>query len=94
MGTGTNNVLILENNRFIETEKTGKIENDENDENDEKIKEVLDKYEVKLEKPLRCASYYKVDDLKEIARQLHLPIENMKKQQLYDSIHNILIKLE
>jgi len=51
------------------------------------------KYEVNLDKPLRCASYYKVDDLKIISTQLHLPIENIKKQQLYDSIYNVLDKL-
>ena len=51
------------------------------------------KYEVNLDKPLRCASYYKIDDLRQISTQLHLPIENIKKQQLYDSIHNVLSKL-
>ena len=51
------------------------------------------KYEVNLDKPLRCASYYKIDDLRQISTQLHLPIENIKKQQLYDSIHNVLTKL-
>ena len=51
------------------------------------------KYEVNLDKPLRCASYYKIDELRQISTQLHLPIENIKKQQLYDSIHNILDKM-
>ena len=51
------------------------------------------KYAVNLDKPLRCASYYKIDDLRQISTQLHLPIENIKKQQLYDSIHNVLNKL-
>ena len=54
---------------------------------------ITSKYEVNLDKPLRCASYYKVDDLKIISTQLHLPIENIKKQQLYDSIYNVLDKL-
>ena len=51
------------------------------------------KYELNLDKPLRCASYYKIDDLRQISIKLHLPIENIKKQQLYDSINNVLIKL-
>jgi hypothetical protein len=51
------------------------------------------KYNVCLDKPLRCASYYKLDDLRVISEQLHLPTENIKKQQLYDSIHNVLNKL-
>jgi hypothetical protein len=55
--------------------------------------DISSKYEVNLDKPLRCASYYKVDDLKIISTQLHLPIENIKKQQLYDSIYNVLDKL-
>jgi len=54
---------------------------------------VSSKYEVNLEKPLRCASYYKIDELRQISTQLHLPTENIKKQQLYDSIHNILDKM-
>ncbi len=55
--------------------------------------EISTKYEVNLDKPLRCASYYKIDDLRQISKQLHLPIENIKKQQLYDSIYNVLNKL-
>jgi hypothetical protein len=55
--------------------------------------DIYKKYEVDLDKPLRCASYYKIDDLRQISLQLHLPIENIKKQQLYDSIHNVLINL-
>jgi len=55
--------------------------------------DVTTKYEVNIDKPLRCASYYKIDDLRLISEQLHLPTENIKKQQLYDSIHNVLSKL-
>ena len=55
--------------------------------------DISTKYEVNLDKPLRCASYYKIDDLKKISIQLHLPFENTKKQQLYDSIQNVLNKL-
>lgn len=54
---------------------------------------IYKKYEVDLDKPLRCASYYKIDDLRQISLQLHLPIENIKKQQLYDSINNVLTNL-
>jgi hypothetical protein len=55
--------------------------------------ELNKKHNVTLDKPLRCASYYKVDDLRLISEQLHLPTENIKKQQLYDSIYNVLSKL-
>lgn len=61
-----------------------------------KIVDLIDistKYEVNLDKPLRCVGYYKIDDLRKISTQLHLPIENIKKQQLYDSINNVLSKL-
>jgi hypothetical protein len=59
----------------------------------EKMKDITTKYNVNLDKPIRCASYYKIDDLRQISSQLHLPIENIKKQQLYDSIVNVLTKL-
>jgi hypothetical protein len=69
-----------------------KIETDRLDK--EKINEItITKYNVNLDKPIRCASYYKIDDLRQISSQLHLPIENTKKQQLYDSIVNVLTKL-
>jgi len=55
--------------------------------------ELSKKYNVCLDKPLRCMSYYKIDDLRLISEQLHLPTENIKKQQLYDSISNVLSKL-
>ena len=51
------------------------------------------KHNVNLDKPLRCISYYKLEDLRLISDQLHLPTENIKKQQLYDSIQNVLTKL-
>jgi hypothetical protein len=73
----TNHDIIYMNNKTIESNKI----------------DISSKYEVNLDKPLRCASYYKVDDLKIISTQLHLPIENIKKQQLYDSIYNVLDKL-
>jgi hypothetical protein len=73
----TNDEIIYMNNKSIESKEI----------------DITSKYEVNLDKPLRCASYYKVDDLKIISTQLHLPIENIKKQQLYDSIHNVLDKL-
>ena len=71
------NYLVMDTNRFVDLDIN-----------------VLDsKYEVNLDKPLRCASYYKIDDLKKISLQLHLPFEHIKKQQLYVSIQNVLNKL-
>lgn len=86
------NVLYIKDNIFINMNYGDEkiyIENN-------RIVDPIDlskKYEVNLDKPLRCASYYKIDDLRQISTQLHLPIENSKKQQLYDSIHNVLNKL-
>ena len=48
---------------------------------------------INLEKPMKCMSYYKVDDLIEIAIKLHLNYDKIKKQILYDSIYNNLVKL-
>jgi hypothetical protein len=86
------NVLYVKDNIFIHMnfgDDTIYIE-------DNRIVDPIDtstKYQVNLDKPLRCASYYKIDELRQISKQLHLPIENIKKQQLYDSIHNVLNKL-
>jgi len=55
--------------------------------------DITNKYEINLDKPIKCISYYKLNELKEISKQLHLPYENFKKQQLYDSIVNIINKL-
>jgi hypothetical protein len=90
------NLLYVKDNIFIKM-----FYNDSNDSNilymNKTIQttpiDVTSKYEVNLEKPLRCASYYKIDELRQISRQLHLPTENIKKQQLYESIHNILDKM-
>ena len=73
------NYLFMDTNRFVDV--------------DVDMNTIETKYEVNLDKPLRCASYYKIDDLKKISIQLHLPFENTKKQQLYDSIQNVLNKL-
>jgi hypothetical protein len=87
------NVLYVKDNIFI---KMSYGENDaiyiENNRTVEPL-DISTKYEVNIDKPLRCASYYKIDDLRQISTQLHLPIENIKKQQLYESIHNVLNKL-
>jgi hypothetical protein len=48
---------------------------------------------INLEKPMNCVSYYKVDDLIQIAIKLHLNYDKIKKQILYDSIYNNLVKL-
>jgi hypothetical protein len=77
----TKSMMIMYNNKFVETNDSDTDHNYES------------KYEVILDKPLRCASYYKIDELRKISTQLHLPIENIKKQQLYDSINNVLSKL-
>ena len=51
-------------------------------------------YEItQLDKAMFSVSYYKVCDLIEISKKLHLPHDNMKKQILYDNIYSHLIKL-
>lgn len=97
MGYNKDIQLIMYNNKFVETTAMSNLDNGNNNlDNLDNINSNLmyeTKYEVFLDKPLRCASYYKIDELRKISTQLHLPIENIKKQQLYDSIHNILSKL-
>ncbi len=54
----------------------------------------LDTYlEISLEKPLKSVSYYTLPVLREMAIKLLLPVEKYKKQMLYDSIHQVLMKL-
>lgn len=48
---------------------------------------------INLEKPMNCMSYYKVDELIQIAIKLHLNYDKIKKQILYDSIYNNLVNL-
>ena len=48
---------------------------------------------INLEKPMNCISYYKLDELIQIAIKLHLNYEKIKKQILYDSIYNNLVNL-
>ena len=48
---------------------------------------------INLEKPMNCMSYYKLDELIQIAIKLHLNYEKIKKQILYDSIYNNLVNL-
>ena len=48
---------------------------------------------INLEKPMNCMSYYKLDELIQIAIKLQLKYEKIKKQILYDSIYNNLVKL-
>ena len=86
------NVLYIKDNIFINMNYGDEKIYMENNRIVDPI-DISAKYEVNLDKPLRCASYYKIDDLRQISTQLHLPIENIKKQQLYDSIHNVLTKL-
>lgn len=91
------NLLYVKDNIFI-TMHHNEIDNSRynmlnNKIIDSEFIDITTKYEVDLDKPIRCASYYKIDDLRVISKQLHLPTENVKKQQLYDSIHNVLSKL-
>ena len=51
-------------------------------------------YEINnLEKPLNCVSYYKVNELTDIANKINIPYEKLKKIDLYNSIYNYLVKL-
>lgn len=92
------NLLYVKDNIFItmhynEIDTTNRYNMLNNKMIDIEFIDITTKYEVDLDKPIRCASYYKIDDLRLISKQLHLPTENVKKQQLYDSIHNVLTKL-
>lgn len=55
--------------------------------------DISNKYEIKLDKPLKSVGTYKLEELRDITKLLHLPWEGFKKQQLYDSIKNIIDKL-
>ena len=49
--------------------------------------------EVNLEKPLKSVSYYLLAQLQDMSRRLLLPVEQYKKQDLYHSIKQVLVKL-
>ncbi len=49
--------------------------------------------EVSLEKPLKAVSYYCLADLQDMSRRLLLPVEKYKKQELYNSIKQVLVQL-
>jgi hypothetical protein len=49
--------------------------------------------EVPLEKPLKSVSYYLLPQLQDMSRRLLLPVEKYKKQELYNSIKQVLSKL-
>jgi hypothetical protein len=49
--------------------------------------------EISLEKPLKAVSGYTLAQLKEMSTKLLLPTEKYKKQELYDSIKQVLVKL-
>lgn len=55
--------------------------------------DIKDYLEVTLEKPLKSVSYYKLADLQDMSSRLLLPIEKYKKQDLYNSIKQVLEKL-
>lgn len=48
---------------------------------------------IKLEKPLRPISFYKLGDLQTMSTQLAMDSEKKKKQELYDSIKTVLSSL-
>jgi hypothetical protein len=49
--------------------------------------------EVPLEKPLKSVSYYLLPQLQDMSRRLLLPVEKYKKQDLYNSIKQVFVKL-
>ena len=49
--------------------------------------------EITLEKPLKSVSYYTLPVLRDMASKLLLPVDKYKKQILYDSIKQVLVKL-
>ena len=49
--------------------------------------------EISLEKPLKAVSGYCLAELKEMSTKLLLPLEKYKKQELYNSIKQVLVKL-
>lgn len=55
--------------------------------------DISNKYEINLDKPLKSVGTYKLEDLRDISKMLHLPWEGLKKQQLFDSIKFIIDKL-
>jgi hypothetical protein len=50
--------------------------------------------EIPLDKPLKSVSYYKLAELQDMSQRLLLPIEKYKKQELYHSIKQVLIKCQ
>ncbi len=89
------NVLFVKDNIFIKMYYSeGSVYTmDENYHFIETI-DTTDKYEiVNIDKPFKSISSYKLEELRDISRLLHLPSENLKKQLLYDSINNIFDKL-
>ena len=55
--------------------------------------DVTNYLEISLEKPLKAVSGYCVAELKEMSAKLLLPIEKYKKQELYQSIKQVVNKL-
>jgi hypothetical protein len=49
--------------------------------------------EISLEKPLKSVSGYCLAELKEMSTKLLLPLEKYKKQELYNSIKQVLVHL-
>jgi len=72
------NIMVMNNNMFVSFNKN----------TFDNLYEIIN-----LEKPMYCQSYYKLNDLIIIASKIQMPYEKIKKQDLYDSIHNYLVKL-
>ena len=58
---------------------------------EDSLKEIINSYYniININKPINAISYYKLDELIRIAKQLNLDIENCSKKQIYEKIYNI-----
>jgi len=88
------NILYIKGRTFVKMGNADKPYWQMNEHN-QFIEEIdLENYlEVSLEKPLKSVSYYLLGQLQDMSRRLLLPIENYKKQELYHSIKQVLVKL-
>lgn len=88
------NLMYIKERTFIKmtySEKSFWYMNDRHEFIDEICVETM--LEVPLEKPLKSVSYYLLPQLQDMSRRLLLPVEKYKKQDLYNSIKQVLSKL-
>jgi len=88
------NVIYIKGRTFVkmgQSEKPFLYMNEFNQFTDEI--EVQHYLEITLEKPLKSVSYYLLSQLQDMSRRLLLPVEQYKKQDLYNSIKQVLVKL-